>query len=254
VEAIPTRNATNSVVINFLEEKILSRFGCPQKIVTNNAQAFKSMAMISFCQKYNIVLGHSTTYYPQGNGLFESSNKILMNIIKKVLTENKKAWKIHLKYTLWENWIDTKKFIGMFHFQMVYGTSVFLPINLYIPIMKLWQDENEELNDITRRINQIIEVQKNRAEVDDRLQKYQDSMKFLFEKKTKDREFLLGDLVLKWDARNEDVGKHSKFDHLWFGPFRIASTEGKYSFLLENLDGKNFDAPINGRYLKNFMQ
>jgi transposase InsO family protein len=69
VEAIPTRNATDSVVINFLEENILSRFGCPQKIVTDNAQAFKSMAMISFCQKYNIVLGHSTTYYPQGNGL-----------------------------------------------------------------------------------------------------------------------------------------------------------------------------------------
>jgi hypothetical protein len=63
VEVIPTRNATNVVVISFLEENILSRFGCPQKIVTDNAQAFKSMAMISFFQKYNIVLGHSTTYY-----------------------------------------------------------------------------------------------------------------------------------------------------------------------------------------------
>jgi hypothetical protein len=60
VEAIPTRNATDSVVINFLEENILSRFGCPRKIVTDNAQAFKSMEMISFCQKYNIVLG---TFY-----------------------------------------------------------------------------------------------------------------------------------------------------------------------------------------------
>ena len=74
VEAIPTRKATDSVVIEFLEENILARFGCPRKIVTDNAQAFKSMEMISFCQKYNIVLGHSTTYYPQGNGLAESSN------------------------------------------------------------------------------------------------------------------------------------------------------------------------------------
>ena len=83
VEAIPTRNATDSVVINFLEENILARFGCPRKIVTNNAQAFKYMEMINFCQKYNIVLGHSTTYYPRGNGLAESSNKSLMTIIKK---------------------------------------------------------------------------------------------------------------------------------------------------------------------------
>jgi hypothetical protein len=40
--------------------------------------------------------------------------------------------------------------------------------------MKLWHDANEELNDVTRRINQIIKVQKNRVEVDDKLQKYQE--------------------------------------------------------------------------------
>jgi transposase InsO family protein len=159
VEAIPTRNATDSVVINFLEENILSRFGCPRKIVTDNAQAFKSMAMVSFCQKYNIVLGHSTTYYPQGNGLVESSNKSLITIIKKVLTKNKKAWHVHLKYALWVNQIGTKKSIGMSPFQMVYGTDVVLPINLALPVMKLWQDSKEEPNDITRRINQLIEVQ-----------------------------------------------------------------------------------------------
>jgi hypothetical protein len=59
--------------------------------------------MIIFFQKYNIILGHSTTYYPQGNGLEESSNKSLMTIIKNVLIENKKSWNIHLKYALWEN-------------------------------------------------------------------------------------------------------------------------------------------------------
>jgi hypothetical protein len=254
VEAIPTRNATDSVVINFLEENILARFGCPRKIVTDNAQAFKSIAMIIFCQKYNIILGHSTAYYPQGNGLAESSNKSLMTIIKKVLTENKKSWHIHLKYALWENKIDTKKSIGMSPFQLVYGTYVILPINLSLPVMKLWQDVNEEPNDLTRRINQIIEVQQNRREVDDKLQKYQDNMKSIFDKKAKDKEFLPGDLVLKWEARKEDAGKHGKFDHLWFGPFKIVAAEGRNSFSLENLNGEILEAPINGRFLKHFMQ
>jgi hypothetical protein len=62
VEDIPTRKAIDSVVIDFLEESIPSRFGCPPKIVTNNVQTFKSMAMVKFCQNYNIILGHSTTY------------------------------------------------------------------------------------------------------------------------------------------------------------------------------------------------
>jgi hypothetical protein len=55
---------------------------------------------------------------------------------------------------------------------MAYGTDVVLPINLVLPVMKLWQDEKEEPNHVTRRINQLIEVQQHRAEVDDRLQKY----------------------------------------------------------------------------------
>jgi hypothetical protein len=254
VEAILTQNGTYSVVINVLEENILARFGCPMKIVTDNTQDFKSITMIIFCQKYNIILGHSIAYYPQGNGLAESSNKSLMTIVKKVLTENKKASHIHLKYALWANRIGTKKSIGMSPFQLVYGTNVILPINLSLSVMKLWQDGNEEPNDVTRRINQIIEVQQNKVEVDNKLQKYQDNMKSLFDKKDKDKEFLPGDLVLKWEARKEDAEKHGKFDHLWFVPFKIAVVEGKNSFSLENLNGEILEAPINGRYLKYFMQ
>jgi hypothetical protein len=253
VEAIPTKRATDSVVIDFLEDNILSRFGCPRKIVTDNAQAFKSMAMISFCQKYNIVLGHSTTYYPQGNGLAESSNKSLVNIIKKVLDENKRSWHVHLKYALWVNRISTKRSIDISPFQMVYGTDVVLPINLALPVMKLWQDQNEEPNHVTRRINQLIKVQQHRVEVDEKMQKYQDDMKALFDHKAKDRDFLPGDLVLRWDARKEEATKHGKFEHLWYGPFRVSALEGKNSFLLENIDGEVLNAPVNGRYLKHYM-
>ena len=81
IEAIPYRQANDSVIIGFLETNILSRFGCPEKIITDNAATFKSKKMINFCNKYYITLSHSTTYYPQGNGLAKSSNKSLINII-----------------------------------------------------------------------------------------------------------------------------------------------------------------------------
>jgi site-specific DNA-adenine methylase len=96
-------------------------------------------------------------------------------------------------------------------FQMVYVTDVVLPINRALPLMKLWKDAKEELNHIIRRINQLIEVQQNRDEVDEKLQKYQDSMKDMFDQKSKDREFLPSDLVLNWDDRKEDSRKNGKF-------------------------------------------
>jgi transposase InsO family protein len=137
VEAIPTRRDMDLVVIDFLEDNILSSFRFPQNIVTDSAHAIKSMAMVSFFQKYNIMLCHSMAYYPQGNGMDESSNKSLINIIKKVLSENKKSWHVHLKYALWANWIGTKKSISTSPFQMLYRTDIVLPINLALPIMKL---------------------------------------------------------------------------------------------------------------------
>jgi hypothetical protein len=51
------------------------------------------------------------------------------------------------------------------------------------------------------------------------------------------------DLILKWDARKEDARKHGKFDHIWCGPFRFIASEGKNSFLLENLDEKVLNKP-----------
>jgi len=64
VEAIPTKKANDLVVMKFLEENIFSRFGCPVKIVTDNAQVFNSIRFINFCQTYNVILSHSTTYHP----------------------------------------------------------------------------------------------------------------------------------------------------------------------------------------------
>ena len=90
IEAIPTRSATEEVIMDFLENNILARFGCLKRIVIDNTHASKSRKMIKFFHKYHISLNHSTAYYPQGNGLAESSNKSLVRIIKKLLEDNKK--------------------------------------------------------------------------------------------------------------------------------------------------------------------
>jgi hypothetical protein len=37
IEGIPTRNATDKVIMNFPETNIFSKFGCPRKLITDNA-------------------------------------------------------------------------------------------------------------------------------------------------------------------------------------------------------------------------
>jgi len=108
--------------------------------------------MVAFCESYNITLGHSTPYYPQGNGLVESSNKSLVTIIKKHLQENKKAWHNKLTLALWANRVSTKRALGMSPFEVVYGVDVVFPSSLGKPVVKLLQEEDLEPNHAQGRI------------------------------------------------------------------------------------------------------
>ena len=46
-------------------------------------------------------------------------------------------------------------------------------------------------------------------------------MKILFDRRARERDFKEGDLVLGWDSKREEKGKHGKFNNLWFGPLEI---------------------------------
>ena len=69
IEAIPTRKVDHHVVMRFLTENIFIRFSHPHKLVTENAAAFKAKELVDMCDSIGIKLVHSTSYYPQGNGL-----------------------------------------------------------------------------------------------------------------------------------------------------------------------------------------
>lgn len=113
VKGAPVQKTTSEVVCDFLKENIIVCFGVPQKIVTNNAMNFSSTEISMFCYDHGISLAHSSDYYPQGNGQAKSNNKNLINIMKKLVSENSKDWHKKLYEALWADRISTKRAIGM---------------------------------------------------------------------------------------------------------------------------------------------
>jgi ribonuclease HI len=250
IEVVPTRSTSHKVIISFLED-IIARFGCPSKIVTENASSFRSEPLIKFCEQFGISLIHSTPYYPQGNGLAESSNKSLIKLIKKLLEDNKRAWDSKLKFALWVDRVTTKKSLGLSPFQLVYGIEAIFPIQLALPVVDLLHGYEGEPNLILKRIHQMVEVQQIREQVLNRAYSRQQKIKQAFDQKNKKKEFEPGDLVLKWDAPRQEKGKHSKFDALWFGPFKILEAFSNNTYRLQDLEGNEvFNGPVNGHFLK----
>ncbi|XP_057830400.2 uncharacterized protein LOC131041369 [Cryptomeria japonica] len=140
VEAIPTRQATSKVVVDFLIRNIITKFGVPVRLIMDNAMCFKSEEFIDFCSAYGISISYSSPYHPQGNGQVESSNKSLLKIIKRTLEKNKKARGSKLKTALWTDTINVKKATGRSPFELVYGTQVRLPMNNFLSVYKFIQE------------------------------------------------------------------------------------------------------------------
>jgi len=114
--------------------------------------------MVEFFDKHHITLGHSTAYHPQGNGLVESSNISLDNIIKKMLEINKKSWHKKLVHALWADRVSQKKSIGMSPFELVYGVDIVLPTSLVALVVKFLQEVGSEDDPMQIRLNQMIHL------------------------------------------------------------------------------------------------
>ena len=85
-----------------------------------------------------------------------------MNILKKVVGENKKSWDSKIKYAVWADRITTKTSTGKTPFELVCGLEARLPLNLQIPILRFAQQYDTDVEEIQGRINQPIELDETR--------------------------------------------------------------------------------------------
>jgi hypothetical protein len=61
------------------------------------------------------------------------------------------------------------------------------------------------------------------------------------------------DLALKWNKANEMKGKHTKFQKLWLGPYRIHGNIEFGTFILKTLEGGMANLLVNGKILKRYF-
>eukprot|EP00253_Pinus_taeda_P032933 PITA_32933 len=254
IEAIPTRKVDHNMVMKFLTENIFTRFACPHKLVTDNATAFRAKELVDISNSMGIKLVHSTSYYPQGNGLAESSNKSLIRIIKNLLDDNKKNWDSKLKYALWADRVTIKRSTGNSPFNLVYGTEAIFPIQLTLPVAKFLQTEQNEEEEVARRITDLAKIHHIREPLVEKAAAHRKKIKEAFDRNTKADNFQVGDLVLKWDALKEKKDNHGKFNAFWTGPFIISQIQGNNTFIMQSMGGEAvFDGPVNGRFLKIYL-
>ena len=92
VEAEPLVNIKDVDVKRFIWKNIVTQFGIPHTLISNNGLQFDSKAFRRYCCDLRIKNIYSTSAYPQGNGQAEAVNKVIVSGLKKRLDDAKGKW------------------------------------------------------------------------------------------------------------------------------------------------------------------
>ena len=150
--------------MDFLQAHIMTRFWVPISLVFDNATYFYSIRITAFAHGIGIKLHYSTSYYPQGNGLAESTNKNLIRNLKKTMIENQRSWHLALPNALWADRVTPKNSLGVSPYTLVYGKEVILPPNIMLPASIIAQEFRGIDNEILQiRIYNLLKAEESRS-------------------------------------------------------------------------------------------
>ena len=129
-EAKPVKEATADETIKFLYEDIITRHGCPQRILSDRGTHFNNQLMEKLVKKFTIEHLMSTPYHPQTNGLVERFNRTLGEALAKTATQHLDEWDKYIAPVLFAyrtNKHSTTKFTP---FYLLYGRQARLPMEV----------------------------------------------------------------------------------------------------------------------------
>jgi hypothetical protein len=114
----------------------------------------------------------------------------------------------------------------------------------------------EELNssNISQRMNALLDLEEQWMFALDNIKRRQQIVKRYFNKSVQAVKFKVNEKVLPWDSTHVDRGRHSKFQKLWLGPFKIAFVLNTNSYILKDLQNRLFSYSTNRSHLKHYVE
>ncbi|KAG7585679.1 Integrase catalytic core [Arabidopsis thaliana x Arabidopsis arenosa] len=249
VEAIASPTNDHKVVLKLFKSIIFPRFGIPKAVISDGGSHFINKVFESLLKKHGVKHKVATPYHPQTSGQVEVSNRQIKAILARVVGVSKRDWSAKLDDTLWAYRTAFKTPIGRTPFQMLYGKSCHLPVE--VEYKAIWATKllNLDIKEAQeKRSVDLHELEEIRLEAYESSKVYKERTKAFHDKKISPKDFKAGDQVLLFNSRLKLFP--GKLKSRWSGPFtKEVLPFGAVSLFTK--DGSEFK--VNGQRLKKYL-
>jgi hypothetical protein len=252
VEAIPTKSMESKVVLEFLRSNILSRFGVPRAIISDQGTQFTGRAFEKLMGEYRVTHKVSTSYHPQTNGQAELANREIKRILEKTVGVTRKDWATRLTNALWAYRTAYKTVLGASPYRLVYGKACHLPIELEKKAYWAIQKVNLNLSKAgENRKLQLCELEELRNDAYENARIYKAKVKAYHDENIQRKTFSVGQKVLLYNSRLHLFP--GKLRSRWDGPYVVVNVYPNGSVDVRGITDETI-FKVNGQRLKPYLE
>ncbi|GKV15581.1 hypothetical protein SLEP1_g26361 [Rubroshorea leprosula] len=252
VEAKPMKKVDQTDIIKFLKEEIIHRFGLPETVTSDQGTVFVGAQVEAFAKEMGFRLLTSTPHYAQANGQAEASNRIVINLLEKMVDDNPRRWHELLSDTIWAYRTSQRSSTKVTPFSLTYGHDAVLPMELSARSLRIAIQHGLTFGEYNEAmILELEDLEGMRLTALDRLQTQKLKVARAYNKRVKSRSLAEGDLVWKviLPPGKKDP-RFGKWSPNWERPFRIHEVLRGRAYWLESLNEQLHPRKINEIYLK----
>jgi hypothetical protein len=217
-EAVAIPNQEAATVASAFVSEIISRHGCPQKLLSDRGPNFMGSVMQEVMRLLGVTHTPSTAYHPQTDGLTERFNATLASMLSNYVNTYQNNWDEYLPYVLFAYRSSIHASIGDTPFYLLYGRNCLLPTpQAYDPPTGYFHDIDDYKLVMQAAFKEAWQSAK------ENIQKAQESYRHYYNKKLRVIDYRVGDLVWLESPPKMVAGGRKKLAEKYTGPWRILS-------------------------------